>query len=88
MTGEWGMGKYDPLRDFLALRKDEEFFLSFNDIEEIIGGPLPPSAQRPQWWENSSDDNSRVQREAWRVAGYDAFKIAGSDRVKFRKVAQ
>ncbi|MEJ6789554.1 hypothetical protein BrevBR_08360 [Brevundimonas sp. BR2-1] len=48
---------------------------------------LPNSAARPQWWANITDpDQSPVQREAWRAAGFDAFLIAGRDRVRFRRV--
>jgi len=80
------MAKYDGLRDHLRLQKGAEFCLTFAEIERAIGGPLPKSADRPQWWANVRDvKTSPVQRNAWRDAGYDAFLVAGSDRVMFRK---
>jgi hypothetical protein len=67
------MSIYDPLRDFLKQQKFREIELSFARIEQIIGRRLPRSAERPQ-------------REAWRAAGSDAFLIAGSRKVQFRRV--
>ncbi len=78
------MSKYDPLRDHLIGQRHYEFELTFKEIEGILGFPLPVSADRPQWWANQVAPG-RPQREAWRSAGYDAFLIRGSDKVKFRK---
>ncbi|MGH8291527.1 MAG: DUF7662 domain-containing protein [Steroidobacteraceae bacterium] len=80
------MSKYAPLRDYLMRQKYREFELTFKEIEAIIGGRLPSTADRPQWWANVSDPaTTHVQREAWRSAGYDAFLLRGSDKIKFRK---
>jgi hypothetical protein len=80
------MAKYDGLRDFLRRQTAQEISLTFKEIETSIGAPLPRSAERPQWWANVVDPNtSHVQREAWRAAGYDAFLVAGSSRVIFRR---
>jgi hypothetical protein len=38
------MGKYDPLRDYLAGRLVDEVKMSFADIEKLVG-PLPASAR-------------------------------------------
>ncbi|MDP1875112.1 hypothetical protein [Phenylobacterium sp.] len=81
------MGKYDPLREHLKRQQADEFVLSFAEIERKLGAMLPNSASRPQWWANITEaDTSHVQREAWRAAGFDAFLIAGEDRVRFRRV--
>jgi hypothetical protein len=79
------MSIYDPLRDFLKRHSLREIELSFPRIEEIIGRPLPRSADRPQWWANQVAPE-RPQREAWRGAGFDAFLVAGSRKVQFRRV--
>jgi hypothetical protein len=86
------MSIYDGLRDLLLFVRElglRDFELSFAQIERfgfLLPDGLPPTAQRPQWWANQSAPG-RPQREAWRLAGYDAFLIRGSNRVKFRKVA-
>jgi hypothetical protein len=80
------MATYDRLKAYLKTQNLKEFTLTFREIEEILGGyPLPRSAERPQWWANTRAVTSHVQREAWRAAGYDAFLIAGSRKVTFRK---
>jgi hypothetical protein len=80
------MSKYAPLRDYLQRQSGAEFFLTFKEIERIIGASLPRSAARPQWWANVKEISTHVQREAWRAAKYDAFLIAGSQKVRFRRV--
>jgi hypothetical protein len=79
------MSVYDPLKDHLMRCELGEFMLSFPEIEQIIGRPLPRSAHRPQWWANQVQ-RGRPQREAWRAAGFDAFLIAGSQKVRFVRV--
>jgi len=80
------MAKYDPLQSWLRRHAGAEVELGFADIERIIGGMLPNSAARPQWWANETDPESRhVQARAWRGAGYDAFLLAGEERVRFTR---
>jgi hypothetical protein len=81
---EPAMAKYDPLEAHLARRSDEEFEISFEEVERIIGDALPMSASRPQWWANETPDNSHVQSRSWRNAGYDAFLLP-QGRVLFRR---
>jgi len=82
------MARYDPLRDCLRKQKLAEFELSFAEIERKIGYMLPNSASQPQWWANTAVPDKRyVQRKAWGEAGYDAYLIAGSDRVRFSRKA-
>jgi hypothetical protein len=80
------MSIYDLLRDYLLSEKTREFEMTFREIESITGRSLPASADQPQWWANQVA-GGRPQREAWRAAGFDAYLIAGSRKVKFRRVA-
>jgi hypothetical protein len=81
------MSKYAPLREYLKRQKLSEVVLTFEEIEDIINAPLPENAGTPQWWANIvNPEHGRVQREAWRAAGYDALLLPRS-RVKFQKVA-
>jgi hypothetical protein len=79
------MSKYAPLRDHLQNHRQREIILTFKEIEDVLGCPLPKGAERPQWWANIVGESSHVQREAWRAAGYDAFLILGSDKVRFQR---
>lgn len=80
------MAKYDPLKRFLKRSSRSEIDMSFADIERVIGGMLPKSAERPQWWANEACPASRhVQAKAWREAGYEAFLITRAEKVLFRR---
>ena len=79
------MAKYDPLGAYLARQGEEEFELSFEEVERIVGDALPASASRPQWWADGNDgDNNHVQSRSWRSAGYEAFLLP-QGRVLFRR---
>ncbi len=83
------MAKYDPLRRFLRRSTRIEVQMSFADIERMIGAMLPKSAQRPQWWANETDISGRhVQTKAWLEAGYEAFPVAGAEKVTFKRRAR
>jgi hypothetical protein len=81
------MAKYDALARHLRRQRLTEFEMSFAEIERVLGDVLPKSAARPPWWANLADPGQlMVQQQAWFGAGYDAFLIAGRDRVRFRRV--
>jgi YD repeat-containing protein len=66
--------KYDPLRRFLEAAGDAALPLSFAEIEEILGAPLPPSARRhAAWWSNNPTNH--VNAQAWIAAGYVTERV-------------
>lgn len=86
-AGRADLGKYDPLRDYLRKQSVSEMFLSFREIEKIIGAGLPDGALRAQWWANAkAAPTAQVQHLAWGAAGYEAFLHAGR-KVRFRKAS-
>lgn len=92
LTEHWagrqaGGSRYDPLRDWLLGQTGQELMLTFDEIEGILGSALPASAGLPQWWANTTMTRTNVQREAWRVAGYDAFLLKDQAKVRFVKAA-
>jgi len=75
------MGKYDPLRDYLAkLMQAGPVTLSFADIERLVSG-LPNSARiHRTWWANDSKSEAR----AWRAAGWHVESVSlTAERVVF-----
>ena len=68
------MSKYTPLNTFLAARKMDEVPMTFTEIENVIGQPLPPAAfkHRP-WWSNNPTNN--VMTRAWLDAGYKTERV-------------
>lgn len=79
--------KYDRLRAYLKQQKILEFVLSFEQIEEIIGAPLPRAAQRASWWETLRSPQEKMpQREACLAAGYIATRQADGKSVRFKRM--
>src|SRR3954453_13950461 len=78
---------YDLLRDYLKKQRLAEFVLTFEQIEELIEGPLPRAAHRASWWETERSPQEKMpQREACLDAGYIATRQADGKRVKFKKM--
>jgi hypothetical protein len=78
---------YDPLRDYLKTQTRPELVLSFEEIEEIIGGSLPRAAQRASWWDSLRSPQERMpQREACLAAGYVATRMPDGRSVRFRRM--
>ena len=81
------MNDYDALRDYLKQQKQEEFVLSFEEIEEIIDAALPRAAHRASWWETLRSPQEKMpQREACLAGGYIATRMADGKSVRFKKV--
>ena len=78
--------RFDPLRDYLLREKRDDFVLTFEEIEDILGFALPRSAQRAEWWEDDTPEHPRLQRIAIRDGGFSSRR-AGEGRVRFRRSA-
>lgn len=78
--------KYEPLAQFLKGAKDVQA-LSFGEIEDILGSPLPPSARKHEaWWSNNP--RGHVNAQAWLEAGYRTESVDISrEAVVFRRIA-
>ena|SRR5579863_5409895 len=73
------MGKYEPLTEFLRNQRSGEVRMTFEQIERVIGGKLPPVAQRHRaWWSNSPSNN--VMTRAWIEAGFRSEQVDMSAR--------
>ena len=65
------MGKYEPLRDYLAGRSGDEEPMTFGQVERLVG-PLPYSAHEHRaWWAN----DNKSQALAWRAAGWHVASV-------------
>ena len=81
------MNDYEALRDYLARQSLPELTLSFDEIEEIVGGALPRAAQRASWWDSLRSPQEKMpQREACLAAGYVAMRLPDSKGVRFRRM--
>jgi hypothetical protein len=73
---------------FLKCRIDNSLSLSFDEIETVIGHPLPPSAGRYEaWWSNNDTGHSHAR--AWIAAGWRTSEVdLANRRVTFRRAAE
>jgi DNA-binding transcriptional regulator YiaG len=64
-----GGSKYQPLQTFLQRSDRIQVTLTFDEIEAVMGIPLPASARTQRaWWSNRS--KGALQATAWMGAGY------------------
>ena len=68
--------KYTPLAEHLKRLPGNEVTLSFNEIEEILGKPLPETAFRnTSFWSNQKSPWAVQAAQGWMRAGW---KVAPS----------
>jgi hypothetical protein len=82
-----GPRKYDPLTTYLGGLAVDQVTLTFAEVEEIVGAPLPPSAWRLSFW--STTAQSLVARP-WLRAGWRVLRAelhSELPRVTFQRVA-
>ena len=83
------MGKYEPLAKHLKTLVLDEWIAPLNEIEGVLGFPLPPSARRHRsWWGNSYRGN-HSQAEGWVGAGWETRDIdLRNGKVRFERTEQ
>ena len=77
--------KYEPLHEYLKRETRDDFTLTYEEIEEILGFGLPRAAQRAEWWDEAKPEHPREQSEAIRSTGYDSRRTPDGKAVRFRK---
>lgn len=66
------MSKYQSLTVHLANMEENVWEASFEEIEDVLGMPLPESAhQYPAWWANQG----RAQSLAWEGAAWKTKQV-------------
>jgi hypothetical protein len=82
--------RYAPLALWLQGRpsKVDRVQLSYEEVEKIIGGPLPPSAHTHRaWWAN--DSVGHVQSQQWLDVGWRVAQINMTEkRVTFARIRE
>jgi hypothetical protein len=69
-------GKYAPLYRHLAKWRDEEWRVTFEEVEKLLGFTLPDSARvhRP-WWANQGEKGGHSHALAWEMAGWKTTQV-------------
>ena len=66
--------KYAPLQRHLRAQIGSRIPMTFQQVESVIGGPLPASARRHRpWWAN--DATGHAHASAWLGAGYRTEQV-------------
>jgi hypothetical protein len=68
------MSKYDPLLRHLEGLPRDRVAMRFEEIEAILGFPLPQSSRRHRAWWSNNLSNSAITR-AWIDAGYRTEQV-------------
>ena len=77
------MSVYEPLQSYLANSKDASVEMSYEEIERLLGRPLPRTAygdNKRQWWANTE---THSQALAWLRAGRKAKLDVRRQKVAF-----
>ena len=82
--------KYARLAEYLSRQKTNAVTLTFAELRNVLGFPLPSSATKYQaFWGNQLDTRVRPWARAWQKAGYrvDSFKLHPTEGwVRFARV--
>jgi hypothetical protein len=75
--------KYRPLADFLARRRRANVRVTFTEIEEILGFPLPDNPQvDSSWWRTTNAAHVRM----WQANGWEARLLVRERAVIFTRI--
>ena len=79
-------GKYDAFTDLLRPLDAGSLEVSFAELEELLGSPLPKSAWNHQaWWANEAH-GSHSHARSWQDAGWETRRVdLTSKKVGFRR---
>ncbi|GHT94651.1 hypothetical protein FACS1894141_1730 [Spirochaetia bacterium] len=76
------MSKYSALQEYLKNSQNQAEMLSFQQVETILGYPLPDSASKHRpWWANGG----HTQAAAWLDVGWEIKSVSLGVSVTFRK---
>ena len=80
------MYKYEPLTAYLQTIPGQTHQLTFDQVETIITGRLPPSAYKHRaWWSNNPQGH--VMARAWIKAGWESSNVDMEGRkLVFRRI--
>jgi hypothetical protein len=83
------VSRYEPLAQFLEKRPSRIWQAGFDDIESVLGFPLPPSAYRHSaWWANQRG-KGHSQVAGWRDVGWRTGNVdLAQRRVTFEREDQ
>lgn len=76
--------KYEPLIDHLKTAVGDEFTMTIEEIEALVG-PLSKYALRTEFWANTLEYQGRPSWVVQRDAGFDTFFQKNPMKVRFKR---
>ena len=79
-------GRYSSLHAHLERRYADIVVLTFRQIEDLLGFPLPPLARtRREWWTSDVEGEQPSHSDAWKLAGRTATPNLSAQTVAFAR---
>ena len=80
------ISKYTPLKTYLEKQSLELVPMGFQEIERLLGFPLPQSSRNHRAWWSNNPSNS-VITHAWLNAGFETSDVdMAAEHLMFRRV--
>jgi hypothetical protein len=81
-------GEYVALHTYLENRYADTVVLTFDQIEALLGFPLPSVARSdPGWWNAAGNTPDVRYQDAWKLAGRTALANLPARTVIFERVS-
>ena len=78
--------EYRPLHKYLNNRFAETVVLTFTQIEDLLGAPLPDAARRQStWWTDEAPAGGSPQSQTWLAAERTAVPNLAAGTVRFER---
>ena len=87
-AAQQGLGMERPyfaLHEYLNARVTDSVVMSFREIEDLVGFPLPLSARRDAHWWEDADLGNASHANAWLLARRSATADLGTQTVEFSR---
>jgi hypothetical protein len=79
-------GRYGSLHVYLERRYADVVVLTFRQMEDLLGFPLPHLARtRREWWTSDVEGEQPPQSDAWKLAGRTATPNLPAQTVAFAR---
>jgi hypothetical protein len=82
------MSKYARWNRWLMNAREDNYRLTFRQLENILTQSLPDSARRhPEWWANERGGWRHTQCKSWTDAGFETADVnLSTGEVSFRRI--
>jgi hypothetical protein len=74
-SSQLSLARYQPLGDWLSTQPGEQVTLTFAEVQQILGQPLPATARTSNaWWLHAERYRTAAAR-VWHAAGWRLLEV-------------